>query len=267
MKLLRFGDIGAEVANLQRRLIANGHKVDQTHIYDEKTLAAVKRLQARGRLVVDGIYGPKTESYLSGSEVGYLLKQSDLLAASKKLGVDVASVMAVNEVESLGSGFIKQGQPRILFERHVFYRQLHSRKINTAPLQQRYPGIVNSSRGGYAGGRSEYTRLAVAVDIHRDAAYESASWGAFQIMGFHWKLLGFDSPQAFVDYVSSNEAAQLDLFVRFILADNSLHKALKEKKWSTFARIYNGPAYAENLYDVKIARAYKRYAELENEAA
>ena len=267
MKLLRFNDTGAAVADLQRRLIANGHKVDQTHIYDEKTLAAVKRLQARGRLVADGIYGPKTEAYLSGSETGHLLKQSDLVAASQKLGVDIASVMAVNEVESLGSGFIRPGQPRILFERHVFYRQLRSRKIDTAPLQKRYPGIVNPSRGGYAGGRSEYTRLAVAVDIHRDSAYESASWGAFQIMGFHWKLLGFDSPQDFVDYASSDEAAQLDMFVRFIMADSNLHKALQGKKWSTFARLYNGPAYAENLYDVKMARAYKRYEVMFQEAA
>lgn len=265
--ILRFGDTGREVADLQRRLIANGYRLEQTHIYDDVTLAVVKRLQARGRLVADGIYGPKTDAYLRGAETGYLLKQHDLVAAAGKLGVDIASVMAVNEVESLGSGFIRAGMPRILFERHVFHRQLRSRKIDTAPLQQRYPGIVNPSRGGYAGGQSEYTRLAAAVDIHRESAYESASWGAFQIMGFHWKLLGFESAQEFVDYASVNEANQLDLFVRFILADSSLHKALQGKKWSTFARIYNGSAYAENLYDVKLARAYKRYAEMSQEVA
>lgn len=265
--ILRYGNTGREVADLQRRLIANGYRLEQSHIYDEATLVVVKQLQARGRLVADGIYGPKTDAYLRGAETGYLLKQTDLVAAAKKLGVDVASVMAVNEVESLGSGFIRAGVPRILFERHIFHRQLRSLKIDTAPLQQRYPGIVNPKRGGYAGGQSEYTRLGAAVDIHREAAYESASWGAFQIMGFHWQLLGFDSAQDFVDYASVDEANQLDLFVRFVLADSGLHKALQGKKWSIFARLYNGPAYAENLYDVKLARAYKRYAEMVQEVA
>lgn len=265
--ILRYGNTGRDVADLQRRLIANGYRLEQSHIYDEATVAVVKALQTRARLVVDGIYGPKTEAYLRGAETGYLLKQTDLVDAAEKLQVDIASVMAVNEVESLGSGFLRAGMPRILFERHIFHRQLRSRKIDTAPLQKRFPGIVNSSRGGYVGGQSEYTRLAAAVEIHREAAYESASWGAFQIMGFHWQLLGFSSAQEFVDYVSVNEANQLDLFVRFIMADSALHKALQNKKWSTFARLYNGPAYADNMYDVKLARAYKRYAELEKEAA
>lgn len=265
--ILRYGDTGREVADLQRRLIAHGYRLEQNHIYDAATAAVIKALQTRGRLVVDGIYGPKTEAYLRGAETGYLLKQSDLVDAAKKLQVDIASVMAVNEVESMGSGFIRSGMPRILFERHIFYRQLRSLKIDTAPLQKRFPGIVNSSRGGYVGGQSEYVRLGAAVDIHRDSAYESASWGAFQIMGLHWQLLGFESAQDFVDYASSNEAAQLDMFVRFIMVDSALHKALQNKKWSTFARLYNGPAYADNMYDVKLARAYKRYAELEKEAA
>lgn len=265
--ILRHGDTGRDVADLQRRLVANGYRLEQTHIYDDATVAVIKALQARARLVVDGIYGPKTEAYLRGAETGYLLRQADLVEAAKKLGVDIASVMAVNEVESLGSGFIRPGMPRILFERHVFHRQLRNRKIDTAPLHARYPGIVSAQRGGYVGGQSEYTRLAVAVEIHREAAYESCSWGAFQIMGFHWQLLGFSSAQEFVDYVSVNEANQLDLFVRFIMADSALHKALQNKKWSTFARLYNGPAYAENLYDVKLARAYKRYAEIAEVAA
>ncbi|NLC36068.1 MAG: N-acetylmuramidase family protein, partial [Alcaligenaceae bacterium] len=112
-----------------------------------------------------------------------------------------------------------------------------------------------------AGGLSEYTRLSVARQICEPAAYESASWGAFQIMGFHWQMLGYKSVQEMVADASRSEGAQLGQFVRFILADDALHKALKARKWSAFARIYNGPAYADNLYDVKLARAYKRYAE------
>ncbi len=256
---LRLGDIGAAVSDLQRRLFTVGYKVDQTHVYDDKTVAAVRQVQRRAHLVVDGIYGPKTDAALRGQETGTLLRQSDLEAAAGKLSVDLASVMAVNEVESAGSGFVKPGAPRILFERHIFWRQLKAHDIDPAPLSRKFPGIVNQQRGGYAGGVSEYTRLSVARQICEPAAYESASWGAFQIMGFHWRLLGYDSVQAMVAAAQKSEGQQLDMFVRFILADPNLHKAMSGRKWAAFARIYNGPAYEDNLYDVKLARAYARY--------
>lgn len=265
--ILRKGSIGADVGDLQRRLFTIGYKVDQTNIYDEKTFNVVRQLQARSKLVVDGIYGPKTDAVLRGSETGYLLKQSDIDAAAAALGVDVASVMAVNEVESAGLGFIKPDYPVILFERHVFWRQLVKHGVDPRPLSKKYPGIISQQRGGYAGGQSEYTRLGVARSLHEIAAYEACSWGAFQIMGYHWEHLGYESTDQFLDAMRSNEAGQLDAFVRFILADSSLHRALKAKKWSTFAKIYNGPEYAKNLYDVKLSRAYSKYTEMFTEAA
>ena len=259
---LRLNDIGAAVGTLQRRLYTIGYtSIEQSNIYDDKTQAVVMQLQARARLVVDGIYGPKTEAYLKSAETGHLLKQSDIDAAAVALGVDAASVLAVNEVEG-GSGFIKPGYPVILFERHVFWRQLLAHGVDPVPLSKTYPGLVNQSRGGYAGGASEYTRLGAAKQIHAAAAFESTSWGAFQIMGYHWELLGYDSVQAMVTAAQQSEGAHLDMFVRFIQADPALHKALKGRKWAAFARGYNGPAYADNLYDVKLARAYKRYADL-----
>ncbi len=260
--ILRLNDIGAAVGDLQRRLYTVGYtKIEQTNVYDEQTQAVVMQLQRRARLVVDGIYGPKTEAYLKGAETGQFLRQSDIEIAAGRLDVEVASVLAVNEVESRGAGFIKQGYPVILFERHVFWRQLVAHDVDPVPLSKKYPGIVNQDRGGYAGGASEYTRLGVAKQINAAAAFEATSWGAFQIMGYHWDLLGYHSVQAMVTASQQSEGAHLDMFVRFILADPALHRALQSKKWATFARLYNGPAYADNLYDVRLARAYKRYAE------
>jgi N-acetylmuramidase len=51
---------------------------------------------------------------------------------------------------------------------------------------------------------------------------------------------------------------QLQAFVQFILADPRLLKALQNKDWPTFARIYNGPAYAKYDYDIKVANAYAK---------
>ncbi|TCV00509.1 putative peptidoglycan binding protein [Paracandidimonas soli] len=265
--IIRLGDIGAHVGDLQRRLYMIGHKVEQTNVYDQSTRAVVRRVQARAGLVVDGIYGPKTEAAVKGQETGRLLRQSALVEAADQLDVDLASVMAVNEVESRGQGFVRDNLPVILFERHIFWRQLVARKIDPRPFAQKYPGVVSQARGGYAGGISEYTRMGVAKSICAPAAFESCSWGLFQIMGFHWESLGFESVESFVDFQRESEDNQLRTFVRFILQDKELHRALKQKKWSTFARLYNGPAYDENLYDVKLARAYKRHIDDMTEAS
>lgn len=57
-----------------------------------------------------------------------------------------------------------------------------------------------------------------------------------------------------------SEGEQLKALVKFIEADPVLHKALKARKWAEFAKRYNGPAYKENDYDIKLARAYQQFA-------
>ena len=94
--------------------------------------------------------------------------------------------------------------------------------------------------------------------IDRQCALESASWGAFQIMGYHWKTCGYETLQQFIN-AQQTAAGQLNSFVRFIQADSRLSRALKAKDWATFARIYNGPGYAANKYDVKLAAADKKF--------
>lgn len=53
-------------------------------------------------------------------------------------------------------------------------------------------------------------------------------------------------------------AFQLDLFVRFIKG-NKWDVFLRNKDWGSFARRYNGPGYAQNKYDKKLAAAYEKY--------
>lgn len=107
----------------------------------------------------------------------------------------------------------------ILFERHVMYRQLREADQDADALAARYPNIVNPSRGGYVGKAGEHMRLAQAIAIDRDCALASASWGLFQVMGYHWERLGYPSVQAFADAMQSGEGAQLDAFVRFVTSD------------------------------------------------
>lgn len=258
--ILKMGDIGQDISDLQADLRRAGFDVPATAVYDEATRDAVTTLQQARGLVVDGRYGPKSRSALAGFDTSRMLRESDLITAADRLDVPLASIKAVNEVESNGRGFLADGRPAILFERHVFWRQLLAHGIDPAPHAALRPSIVNQTRGGYAGGVAEYTRLAAATQICAPAAQEAASWGAFQIMGYHWAALGFASIESFVATQSRSEGDQLATFVAFVLADPALHRALKGRKWAQFARAYNGPAYAENLYDVKLARAYERFA-------
>lgn len=188
------------------------------------------------------------------------LKPEDFTAAAAVLGVPVAAIRAVTEVESKGSGFVDDNRPVILFERHIMRRQLAATGRKDLPnLESKFPSIVNSKPGGYLGGKAEWDRLATAANIDRTSALESCSWGLFQIMGFHWKLLGYTSVQEFVNAMYRSEGGQLDAFVRFIKANPNLLKALKDQDWTAFAKGYNGPAYETNRYDTRLAAAFAKF--------
>lgn len=187
---------------------------------------------------------------------------ADYQRAADIIGCSVYAVQAVATVESNGDGMLPDGRPKILFERHVMY-QRYKAAVGQAQADitvLKWPGVVNSKPGGYSTGPGEHDRLALAVAISRNCALESCSWGAFQIMGYHWKALGYPSLQDFVNAMYKGESAQLDAFIRFIMADQVLVAALRDKNWAKFARRYNGPAYATNRYDVKMAAAYDRLA-------
>ena len=182
------------------------------------------------------------------------LTGKDFNGAAESLGVPVAAIKAVAEIEAPGPGFLDTGEPRILFERHKFSRHTGGR------YDASHPNISNPKWGGYGRESAQHGRLAQAVALDRDAALKSASWGKFQILGENYQQAGFRSLQGFINAMYAGEADQLEAFVNFIRADRRLHEALKSLDWRTFARIYNGPAYAANKYDIKLAAAFHAYS-------
>lgn len=267
---LKHGDRSQAVRRLQQQLNQHGAGLFVDGDYGDATEKAVRAYQRQVGLVEDGDAGPKTQAALAGADCSLLLRNATLVAAAKRLGVELAAVYAVNEVESLGEGFLANGKPKILFERHVMHARLALPRhegddpaalmAHANDLERLYPNLVNPRPGGYAGGTAEHQRLAQARMLDATCAAESASWGAFQVMGYHWQRLGYASLDDFITRMAKDEAEHLEAFVRFIEADPALHKALKGKKWAQFAKLYNGPAYARNLYDVKLERAYERHA-------
>lgn len=262
---LKRGSQSNEVAILQSLLNQHGANpvLAIDHDFGNATEKAVKAFQRSRGLLVDGKVGEATWSALYNKDtVGKFLTEQDFQVAAEFLGVEVAAIKAVAEVESLGNGFLPDGRTKILFERHKFYKYYAATMGKTAAnkLMQINPNICHSKAGGYKGNEAEYPRFNAAVTYDETAAMLSASYGRFQIMGFNYRACGFDSVQAYVAAQAINEGAHLMAFCHFIKANESIHKALKAKRWSAFAAGYNGQNYKINHYDTKMAQAYARHS-------
>lgn len=175
-------------------------------------------------------------------------------SAARTLGVPVAAIKAIAEVESKGEGFLPDGQPKILFEAHIFSRLTKGR------YDKSHPDISSPKWNPklYKGGAGEHRRLAKAVKLDRNAALMSASWGRFQIMGFNWKAAGFNSLQSFINAMYHDKEGLIPL-VRLILNHPDMHEALRRLDFARFAYYYNGSGYAQHGYHTCIAAAYKKY--------
>lgn len=257
-RLIRRGDTGLYVVDLQKRLRNAGFKITIDGDFGGGTEKAVLAFQTTHGLVADGIVGPKTLAVLDErTACSKYLRQSDLMKAAEELGISIAAMLAVNEVESKGTGFLEDGRPVILYERHIMYRILPDYGIKPDVYVRTDPGLVNPNGGGYLGGVREWGRLENAKTICHDAALESASWGSYQIMGFHWHLMGFKNVRDYVGYNHVSEANQLNCFVRFVKSQPGILAALRKQDWAQFARLYNGKNHKQ--YDLKIAAAFNRY--------
>jgi len=190
------------------------------------------------------------------------LSRLEIVAKAKELKLEPAVVAAVTKVESAGRGFLNDGRPKILFEGHIFWKELEKRNIEPRLYALEYPDIVYQhwSRRYYLGGEREYERLRKALNINSKAALCSASWGLFQIMGFNHQIVGFNAIEDFVANQHESEYEHLKAFCKYIEKEGLL-KNLQEKKWKAFAEGYNGPRYAENRYDEKLAIAYRKYVQ------
>lgn len=272
MQTLKYRSNNSGVYVLEELLVDLGYIIYVSNYFGRDTQKAVMDFQLKHKLVKDGIVGPKTWAKLLEIQQQLvqfndkLLSEQDLIDFATQYKLELATVKAVNEVESNGKGFLLDGRPRILFEGHVFWRELDKRGIDPKTLKSDHSKNVlykSWTKKHYEGGKQEYDRLEKAaglsdIDAVHDAAFVSASYGAFQIMGFHYSLLGYASVDSFVSDMYTHEKKHLKAFGLFCKANN-LIKHLQSKNWEAFARGYNGSGFKKNKYDEKLAQAYGRY--------
>lgn len=177
----------------------------------------------------------------------------DYQSAADRLGVDVAAVKAIAEVESSGQGF-QNGLPIIRLEAHWFGKLTGYRYNESHPhisCMAWTPSLAARNQG------EAWQQFEGAAALDESAAIQATSWGAYQLMGFHWRTLGYASPQAMREAMGTDEG-QLDAFVRFVKADPVLVDSLKRRDWEAFAGRYNGHGQIP-LYASRMAAAYHKH--------
>jgi len=183
-----------------------------------------------------------------------------VLTAIKDTGtkIEFTVLMAFIEVESGGKGFDDNtGKILIQFEPHWFKKRVPygpsgAWSVNKVDRQAKEWEAFNS-----------------AFAINPDAAMESTSIGLPQIMGAHWKRLGFESVGKMWDYFKKSETHQIKALINFIESDPRLLKALVEKDWHKVAVIYNGSGYAllalkygREPYNLSMKKAFEKWESL-----
>ncbi|WOC16805.1 N-acetylmuramidase family protein [Pseudochrobactrum sp. MP213Fo] len=177
--------------------------------------------------------------------------------------LEPAVLAAIGQTESGGIATTQiegREEPLIRFEGHYFDKRLDAAdqaKARALKLSSPKPGAIANP----ASQAARWQLLNRACAINCDAAYESTSWGIGQVMGAHWHWLGYVSVEALVEAVRASPAGQIELMTRFLLYSN-LRPALNTHDWEKLAYQYNGPLYAKNKYNLKLAHAYALYQPL-----
>lgn len=221
---------------------------------------------ANPKLTVDGLAGTLTRAAIIQVFVNKNAKaitEDELLSIAKELGdTNTKRIKAVAKVESGGAGWFDSGLPKILYERHYFY------KLTTDAIRKITGWFINKDAGDYTtdanknGINDSWEKLALAACKDPDAAFKSISIGKFQVMGNYYKELGFSHPIEMLWAARNSEYEQYKMLSGYILKVANMKKdflALSTNPQTNvpFARKYNGVNYKKYNYDVKLAQAMK----------
>lgn len=169
-----------------------------------------------------------------------------------RIGVEPEALAAFIQVESGGTGFAKDTGKIIIQFEPVWFR----RKAKYAPSGKWSLNKVEKQS-------QEWIAFNDAFSKDRNAAMESTSIGIGQIMGFHYKRLGYISVGDMWDDAKVGEDRQIFQMAEFIRTDTILLNAIKRKDWHTVAVRYNGSGYMDiakkygrEPYNISMRKAY-----------
>jgi hypothetical protein len=201
--------------------------------------------------------------------MGKQITYEEFLSLCTEYKLDPPEACALMLKESKATSFDAAGRPPILFERHYFREALirYKGQAFANSVTKQFPDLCNAAAtpaGGYGTYAYQWVRFDQVRNICREAAIEACSWGLGQVMGKHWKVLGYESPQDLLNCMFRSEKDQVEIIFRYLKVNN-LIEDLNAERVKKVARWYNGPAYAKNQYDTKLADLIKQCKDLYNQ--
>tara|TARA_X000001388_G_scaffold76533_1_gene74135 strand:- start:3471 stop:6431 length:2961 start_codon:yes stop_codon:yes gene_type:complete len=165
--------------------------------------------------------------------------------AAAELGVEREIVESIIAAECDGRPPYPNGQLRVRFEYHLFSKS----------------GYNHNNRKSLPWGASghRWDSINKAAKVSKWAAYACTSFGPYQLMGWHYKTLGYKSPMAMVEaFQNGGLTEQTNAFIKFIrnYRGGQIHTAIKKSPpdWGTAGLRYNGVRrygdYMKAAYDL-----------------
>lgn len=183
------------------------------------------------------------------------LDEYDIPRMAHRVSVGEDHFRAFFKVEAGGRAYDAKGRPTMLFEPHVFWRCLPTKELR-AKAEKAGLAYRKWRPGEYP--KDSYPRLIAAMKIDEDAALKACSIGLSQVLVENHAQVGFETPQAMWQAFMDDEEEHVEAMLRFVLA-NGIDDDLRAERWPVVARVYNGPGYAANGYDTKLAKAFASF--------
>lgn len=246
------------------------HQIDRGFILSIQTRKSLQEfLKAKGfyKGAIDGVVGVNTKNAILEcfkNKNAAAITAPELLVFAKQLGdTDIKRIRAVAKVEAAGSGWFKDGRPKILYERHKFWKYNDD---SSAPKSTffNYPEAGNYTEDADKNGLNDsYDKLLKACEYDPKAAFMSVSMGMFQVMGMYYYNMGYETPWEMLYACTHFEREQYRLLVNYVVMNNMqksfLALSTNPDTCRPFAKGYNGQNYVKYNYHGKLASAMKYF--------
>lgn len=197
---------------------------------------------------------------------------------AKELGVDVEIALSVICVESGGSGFGNDNRMIIRFENHIFHTYFGSKSeanqkvfddhfsFNTKKRRDEHKYRASKSeewKTSHTSQAAEWEAFEIARQIAETEAMYSISMGAPQVMGFNFKMIGYNSVQDMFNAFCKDIRYHIMALFDFCNANGTRIQYLLTHDFLSFAKAYNGLT-APEAYEQRLKQYYDIYRNLFN---
>jgi hypothetical protein len=199
------------------------------------------------QIITSGNYnGPKSDI-----EIKKLLGNNIELIESfaNKYSIDSKKLESFLEVESSSNAFDGK-YPTVRFECLRYNKKVEDKeKVSCETDKSEFGNSEDTNKEAFLR----------ALKINREQSLLQSSFGLGQVMGFNYKLAGYNSVEKYYDAMFDEEK-QIEAFLNFILQNSVILSELKnsDTAWNKVAYNYNGPSYESNNYDVLLEAAYNK---------